>query len=449
MGQSWTRQSNTSNTNQGEIKYKFDSDWTFRQGFLTATYMAGYTPTIIPTIGANGTMSDAYISAINSSNYTKNTSSQTELYGNIKTGEISHKLMFGYEFTQTLNNWANYTSDSWLYYPAYGLPGKTINLYNPQTYSNPNDYGLMYAFGQNRVSKSNAFYFQDQISWGNWRLLAGLRNERVNTSSAIPWAYLGGFSTTDNTASSNYSQTESATTGRAGVLYMLNPATSVYYSISQSFTPNGGYPGVNNTPLPSSRGLQNEIGVKRTVWKGLEATASLFQINKTNVPAALTNTTYTVNGGEQSKGWEASLVGQATSSLRMIANASGINATVTSATRNSNGTAPAGTQLYGVPKFSANIWGVQDLPINIPGKTSFGLGVVYVGDRTATTPNTNGLILPSYTTVDAGLFYKIEKINLALNVKNITNAAVLNSSQNTFVSRSPGTSYLLTAGMNF
>jgi iron complex outermembrane receptor protein len=450
MGQSWTRQSNTSNTNQGEIKYKFDSDWTFRQGFLTATYMAGYTPTIIPLIpdpqyagifpASPQTLTNAYVQAINSSNYTKNISSQTELYGNIKTGDVSHKLLFGYEYTQTLNNWANGYSSSW-YNFGFGTNPRAVNLNNPQTYPNPNDYVPF--FTQSRVSKSNAFYFQDQISWGNWRLLAGLRNEQVNTSSSVP--------SDPTTASYNYSQTESATTGRAGVLYMINPATSVYYSISQSFTPNGGYPGVNNTPLPSSRGLQNEIGVKRTVWKGLEATASLFQINKTNVPAALTNTTYTVNGGEQSKGWEASLIGQATKSLRMIANASGINATTTQQATNfgTGALAPAGSPLAGVPKFSANIWGVQDLPLNIPGKPSIGLGVVYVGDRVATTPNINGLMLPAYTTVDMGLFYKIDRVDLALNIKNLTNATVLNSVQGMYVARQPGTSYLATAGITF
>ena len=31
------------------------------------------------------------------------------------------------------------------------------------------------------TQKSNALYFQDQLAWGNWRLLAGIRNERVNS----------------------------------------------------------------------------------------------------------------------------------------------------------------------------------------------------------------------------------------------------------------------------
>lgn len=436
MGQPWTSQSNTNSTNQADIKYKINEDWTFRQGFFNANYWGSYSPMITPSmfVSMQGTISAAGVTAWSSTSSTKNTSSQTELYGNIKTGAVSHRLMFGYEYAQTLYNWSNTYSPSWFF------GGQTVNLNNPQYIANPNDYGQMGAswlWGNNQ--KSNAIYFQDQLSWGNWRLLAGVRNERVNSVNTY----------------SNYSQTESATTGRAGILYMINAATSIYYSISQSFTPNGSYRGVNNSVLSSSRGLQNEVGIKHSLWKGLDATASLYKINKTNVPVVAgysgMSPYYSAAGGEESKGWEASLVGQVTNALKVIANASGINATTTQATYNASTaeTAPAGTQLAGVPKFSANAWGVQDLPLNFAGKTSVGLGVVYVGDRVANTPNTNGLVLPSYTTIDAGLFYKVDRINLALNVKNITNATVLNTAQGAFVVRQPGTSYLFTAGMNF
>jgi iron complex outermembrane receptor protein len=427
MGQPWTSQSNTNSTNQADIKYKIDQDWTFRQGFFNANYLASYSPMITPSMNVRnqGTLSAANATQWNSTNASKNASSQTELYGNVKTGDVSHKLMFGYEYAQTIYDWAN---------TAGSL--SPVNLYNP-AYQSPTAV-IDYGWTSSNTQKSNAFYFQDQLSWGNWRLLAGVRNERVNSVAF-------------DTFGTNLSQTETATTGRGGLLYMLTKATSIYYSISQSFTPNGSYRGTGGSILPSSRGLQNEVGVKHSFWEGLDATASVYQITRTNVPVSDGLGAYTVNGGEQSKGWEASLIGQATRSLRMIANASGINATTIQANTNyaTGQLAPAGTQLAGVPKFSANIWGVQDLPLNMNGQTSVGLGVVYVGDRVANTPNTNGLIIPSYTTVDAGLFYKIDRINLALNVKNLTNSTVLSSAQGAFVLRQPGISYLATAGINF
>jgi iron complex outermembrane receptor protein len=447
MGQPWTNQQNNNIINQGDFKYKFDPDWTFRQGVISASYLSNFNPAITPNFLSPGTIGAAKALAWNQSSLKKNVSSQTELYGNVSTGVVAHKLLFGYEFSKVNYDFNVNTSWSWAFL------GQPVNLNNPQYAPNPNDYSL-YSLGQdNKTQKSNALYFQDQISWGNWRLLGGIRNERVNTTGYQSGGYTwGGGDFPDTiTSPSNISQTESATTGRGGLLYMITPASSVYYSISQSFTPNGSYRGVGGSILPSSRGLQNEVGLKHSFWEGLDGTVSLFQITKSNVPAFVSTGIYTVNGGEQSKGWEASLIGQATKSLRMIANATGINATVTSATYNPNvaATAPAGTQLFGVPKFSANIWGVQDLPIEVPGKVSAGLGVVYVGDRNATTPNTAGLVMPSYTTVDLGIFYKIDKVNLALNVKNLTNATVLNSVQGAYVARQPGTSYLATAGINF
>ena len=429
MGQPWSSQSNTNSTNQADIKYKIDQDWTLRQGFFNANYWASYSPMITPSmfVTFQGTLTSARATQWNSSNASKNTSSQTELYGNIKTGEIGHKLMFGYEYAQTIYNWANQYST---FAEFGGL--QNVNLYNP-AYQSP----VAYAGGwtSSNTQKSNALYFQDQLSWGNWRLLAGVRSETVNSVNN----YYG------------LSQAETATTGRGGLLYMLTKATSVYYSISQSFTPNGNYRGTGDSILPSSRGLQNEVGIKHTFWDGFDATASLFQITRSNIPVAVSPGVYSVNGGEQSKGWEASLIGQATKSLRMIANASGINATTIQANTNyaTGELAPAGTQLAGVPKFSANIWGVQDLPLNFSGKTSIGLGVVYVGDRFANTPNVSGLIIPAYTTVDAGLFYKVDRVNLALNVKNLTNSTVLSSSQGAFVLRQPGVNFLVTAGINF
>lgn len=447
MGQPWTNQQNNNIINQGDFKYKFDPDWTFRQGVISASYLSNFNPVISPAFDAPGSLSAANTYAWNMSSLKKNTASQTELYGNVRTGDVSHKLLIGYEFAKIDYNFSVNTSTSWLtgtVFSGFGLPNPyAVNLNNPQPTPNPNDYTTSLGL-DNKTQKSNAVYFQDQLSWGNWRLLGGIRNERVSTTG-----YTSGG---DFALPANLSQTESATTGRGGLLYMITPATSAYYSISQSFTPNGSYRGVGGSILPSSRGLQNEVGLKHSFKEGLDGTVSLFQITKSNVPAATAVPgIYTVNGGEQSKGWEASLIGQATKSLRMIANATGINATVTSATYNPNvgATAPAGTQLFGVPKFSANVWGVQDLPIEVPGKVSAGLGVVYVGDRNATTPNTAGLVMPSYTTVDLGIFYKIDKVNLALNVKNLTNATVLNSVQGAYIARQPGTSYLVTAGINF
>jgi iron complex outermembrane receptor protein len=439
LGEPWTRASNLNATNQLNFKSKLNDEWTFRQGLYSGRNQVNTSTALSSSMMADGgNFLGGYDTITSTARFLwqpwvqtqKNTSSQTEMYGTLKHGDVTHKVLAGYEYTKTTWN-QNSSFDYW----------DQVNLNNP-TYTPqptpPLTFGLI-GFTQNMNQSSNAFYLQDQVSYAGWRLLAGVRNDNVNASNSVISDMGSPYST---------SGTQGATTGRAGLLYMITPATSVYYSWSQSFNSNATYPSSLMSPglIPASRGVQNEMGLKHSFWTGLDGTVSIFNITKTNVPVPIGLTgTYTVNGQQQSQGWEASLIGQATSSLRLIANATGLQAKVTQDAVASN----VGQNIYGVPNFSANIWGVQDLKFDIPGKLSFGLGAVYVGQRAGATPNTNGYYLPEYTTIDAGIFYKIDKVNLALNVKNITNATVLNSAQGALTYRSPGTNYLLTAGIHF
>lgn len=444
LGEPWTRFSNLNASNQLDFKSKLNEEWTFRQGLFS-----GRSQVNAPSMLSSSMLSDGsnfvseimggpkvYDTITSTARFywqpwvqtQKNTASQSEMYGTLKHGDVTHKVLAGYEYTKT--NWdQNSSFDYW----------DQVNLNNPTYKAQPTPpltFGLT-GFTQNMSQSSNAFYLQDQISYAGWRLLAGVRNEIVNASNVVGGG-MGAYST---------SGVQGATTGRFGLLYMIAPTTSAYYSWSQSFNSNATYPSSPTNPalLPASRGVQNEVGLKHTFWAGLDGTVSLFNISKTNVPYSITTSTYGVNGEQQSQGWEAGLVGQVTSGLRLIANATGLNAKITQDAVASN----VGQSIYGVPNFSANIWGVHDLKFDIPGKLSFGLGAVYVGQRPGATPNTQNYYLPEYTTVDAGIFYKIDKVNLALNVKNLTNATVLNSAMGTMTYRSPGTNYLLTAGVNF
>jgi len=438
LGEPWTRASNLNATNQLNFKFKLNDEWTFRQGLYSGRNQVNTSSALSSSMSASGDSGFGTQDTLtNTARYywqpwvqtQKNTDSQTEMHGVLKHGDVTHKVLVGYEYTKT----------TWDQNSAYNYFDQ-VNLNNPTYVPQPSisSLGGLYAFTQNMNQSSNAFYLQDQVSYQGLRLLAGVRNENVNATNVVG-GDMGAYST---------SGTQGATTGRLGLLYMITPATSAYYSWSQSFNSNVTYPSsfTAATLLPASRGVQNEVGLKHSFWTGLDGTVSLFNITKTNVPYPIGMTgTYGVNGQQQSQGWEASLIGQATSSLRLIANATGLNAKITQDAIASN----VGQNIYGVPNFSANIWGVQDLKFDIPGKLSFGLGAVYVGQRAGATPNTNDYYLPEYTSIDAGIFYAIDKVNLALNVKNLTNATILNSSQGALTYRSPGTNFLLTAGIHF
>ena len=473
MSEPWARSSNNNSINQLDFKWKFDSDWTFRQGLFKADSTMSQPYAITPSmnkdpVASGETLTSAWRQLFVSGQNQKNTSSQTEFYGDVKTGDVKHKVLIGYEYSQS--KW-NVNSNAFIqdfinapYWNTFNLLSQTPQVGQTGTTN--------YGWTQNTNSQSNAVYLQDQMSLGGFRVLGGIRSEKVNSTNTLNSLYTGnlmgspqsdicaydtgnpnapcsflGYTINPMTSASNTSQNDSATTGRFGLLYMFTPQTSGYYSWSQSFTPNAAYQGAGGSILPSQRGLQNELGVKHNFWQGLDGTISVFNSTKNNVPVVLNATagTYAVNGQQQSQGWEASLVGQATSSLKLIANATGLNAKVTQDSNPAN----VGARLYGVPQFSANFWGMQDLPLDIPGKVSLGAGAVYVGQRAAAVPNLSYFTLPEYTSIDAGIFYKIDRVNLALNVKNITGATILNSIQGTGVNRYAGTTYLATAGINF
>jgi len=493
MSQPWTQNSNYNRINQGELKWKFDEDWTFRQGIYFGNSSMSSPYSLSPGLNNNPyaageTLTNAWRQYSSFSQQQINNSSQSELYGKFNTGDVGHKLLVGYEYYKTKWNQAAMFNIGGSCLSAGALCYDTMNLQSGQGLNIPQapgaytptygSYfglptldsftGLAATYGgpTNYQSIYNSFYLQDQISWDRLRLLVGVRNDRINStnSSTISTNYNSGLLTdwnvntvnglvfgplANSSQSYNYSYTEGATTGKAGLLYMLAPNASVYYNWSQSFASNAAYSVYNSTPFSPSRGNQNEVGAKWSPYAGLDTTVSLYRINKTNVPVSTGALSYALVGEQVNQGWELSAVGQATSSTRVVGNVSGINAKVTEGNNNF----PVNSRMPGVPNFTANLWGVQDIPLGIPGKFSAGIGGVYVGERAAALPNLTYFTLPSYATMDAALFYKYKTLSLALNGKNLTNSTVINTMGPTQTSgngvvRMPGSSWLVTLGVD-
>jgi len=446
VAEPWNNISTVTNTNQAELKTKINSEWNFRQGIYYGTSqrnLNGISPAIFSP--SSGDAFDRQSYSQTKDNNT-NTSSQTELNGIFNTGDLKHNVLTGLEFSKSVIDmyggggyglYQSYLAGNFSTFRPGGIPALSpINYINTSDFANDGSPS-----GYRNQANTSALYLQDQISLGGWRVLLGARSERVTSTNVS-------YGTNATVPTSTSSQTNFATTGRLGLLYMFTQKTSAYYSFSQSFSPNiGRYQ--NGGILDPQKGVQNEIGIKHSIVSGLDATASLFKIVKNNLMTSNPGTTYSVNLGQaQSQGWELGLIGQATKGLRVVANATGLNATVTSNPTYSN---LVGQQLYNAPKFSSNLWAVQDIPADLQGKLSAGLGFVQVGQRQGSNMlyDRPSVMMPAYTSYDAGLFYKVDSIDLALNIKNFTNAKVFNSLEGWYLWRQPGTTYLLTAGMQF
>ncbi len=422
LSEPFTYLNNFNHTHHIEFEHRFNEDWKFRQGLY-------YSRTDRSFLSINSDFSRNPSEPITNlsrfayqepDEHQENAVSQTELYGHFKTGEVDHQVLAGFERIHSL---FGYVGD-------FNFYDGGLNLVNPSY--NGTVPGKAVSFGSQDTADSYGIYLQDQVKWGNWRLLAGWRHDEVETGRKDP---LSG---------SSEGQSDDSDTGRVGLLYTISPSTSVYYSFSQSFVPNLGIDR-NGKLFDADRGTQHEIGLKHSIWKGLDFTLSLFDILRENVVVPVPGTNFRVSNGDQrSRGIETSLTGEVTDDFHIITNLTFLDATVEKADSDR-----VGDRLYGVPRFSANAWGLYDMPLTmIPGKLSAGFGIVHVGEREATLPNFN-LNLPAYTRFDMGLFYKYEKLRLALNLRNLTDEKYYETLENFAVQRQAPFNWAVTVGYDF
>jgi iron complex outermembrane receptor protein len=418
-----------------DLKHAFNKDWSVRQGVYVDQSKRRYL-TAQPYWGSDTTTFDR-MTFYTPDERSRNVISQSEVYGKFQTGAVKNDIVAGFETSQNLFQYALASGDQ---YDADGnLIGTDLgrfDLFNPDYTNKPTE--LPVGFSEKKNLRSNAIYTQDSLAWEKWRFLAGVRAERAHSSLA------------DLTSGSDTkSQTENAVTGRAGAMYLIQPTTGVYYNWGQSFSPNYTARSATNDMFQAERGVQHEVGVKHSLREGLEVTAALFQVTKENVLVAdPANPGFSITSGEQrSRGLELGMAGQATQDLRVIANATFQNAKVTKTTDGDS--TPVGTELLNVPERSANLWGVYDLPIkNLLGKLSLGAGLVYVGEREGTQPNSD-FKLAAYTRYDAGVFYKVDRYNVALNLQNLSNEKYLETVEGSLSQIAPPFAALLTLGVDF
>ena len=77
--------------------------------------------------------------------------------------------------------------------------------------------------------------------------------------------------------------------------------------------------------------------------------------------------------------------------------------------------APAGRDVPLVPDFSASLWN----RVALTDRLDVALGVIHQGEQFASI--SNAVVLPSYTRVDAGVFYALnDRFDIQLNIENLT-----------------------------
>ncbi|MCM4164681.1 MULTISPECIES: TonB-dependent receptor [unclassified Arenibacter] len=325
---------------------------------------------------------------------------QTYLYGNFKTGGVSHNLLGGFDYTQK-TYWADFSN-------TVAIDQTPFNIYNP-IYGNsiPLDFDRSVAIQHRNGgvpyngNTLRAYYLQDEIGFWEDKVrltLAGRYTELVTRGKE---------------------EQDSKFSPRIGLSVDIMPTLAAFALYDQSFLPANGvdFNGDTFDPIEAN---DIEGGIKKSFFNGmLKTSLGAFLITKQNVLVTDTeHPDFSIQLGEvQSKGIEFDLQGELTPELNVILNYANTNVEITEDTDES----VIGQRVAGHAKHVTNGW----LNYNF-AKTSmlkgFGasLGYQYQVDRSTWAWGADSQSdLPNYFRLDGALSWKNDKLRVQLNLNNI------------------------------
>lgn len=367
---------------------------------------------------------------------------QFNLFWDINTRDIEHKLLFGLEFTDetvdngvyniSYNNEPNcYTSGRSGSNPAYCLLDGQGNVYQNAS----NIIGRSFTKGASDAlfaAKTIAVYAMDTAKINEqWQVFAGIRLDNIDYSNDVV--------SRGNTL--RYAYKDDFYNGHVGVVYSLTDDANLYLSYSTATNINGGesdlgancgYGGLCGDPeqaaLADPETVQNiELGTKWSVLdEQLFIAGALFQMTKSDVMESVGDaysTLGTLNTGKNRiRGVEVAVNGNLTTKLSLQASASLMESEVLASVNE--------TQIgLALSNFAEKSLYLQ-LRYQLTDDFVFGGDYTYKGEMYGGQPDTaasfnaaNGyysIVVPSYSTVSLFANYSLNNsTTLRLNIGNL------------------------------
>ncbi len=170
---------------------------------------------------------------------------------------------------------------------------------------------------------------------------------------------------------------------------------------------------------------QLEFGIKTNLFDGrLNGTLSYYDIKVSNrVTGDPENFYNSLQGGEvQSKGFEVEVNANLLKGFNLLAGYSHNNCKVLQGDENDFYTTPGRSPGGQGPNDLANFWATYKISQGSLRNFGFGFGGNYAGTyKVVDSKITGDFFLPSYTVLNASLFYNSDKLGITLNMNNLTN----------------------------
>ncbi|MGX7706864.1 TonB-dependent siderophore receptor [Methylobacterium sp. Gmos1] len=395
----------SSDTMQVRVDHRFDADWQMRLAtYFNTGALVGEAVEVRELDADNRTARRDR----NFRNYRWDVAiGQAELVGRFETAGIGHTLLLGFERESTDGRYQQVRS-------RFRQTPYSLDVYAP-VYGRPLP---PFAFQTNGVEQitSTALYAQDQIAFSpEWKALVGARFDVFEQSFR------------ERTTGLRTDQTSVAASPRAGLVYQPLPNLSVYANVGTSFRPNTGpdaFAAARSGPFAPESGLGYEVGTKLDLFGGaLSLTGAAFRVERQNVltPDPVNAGFSLAAGAVRSQGFELTAAGQITPEVKLLAGYVFADAVITK-----DNVLPVGAPLINVPRHSGSLLAVHEVREG-PWK-GFGLGggVRAIGERAGDA--TASFRLPGYIAVDALAYYRWENVRFGLNVENVFDTTIYESS---------------------
>lgn len=339
--------------------------------------------------------------------------------------KVDHHFIIGLDYAQYKGDKNNSLREARQQVVDGKVVPLTFDMNNPTyTLRDTNNYvwrqNVVYPFLS--PYKTTGIYVQDQMSVLNrLKVIMGLRYEHYYSETID--------------GKNDFNATQNVVIPRLGLSYEINDEINYFASYSQGFSPIGAnfianYADYGATePFKSETSYQVETGLKTGFFKDqLQIDMSLFHIQRNDMLVSTGEISatgfpmYRQSGEAISRGVEFDIRGQFTKEFQLMANYTFNQTEVKSSSISSE----IGQSLPGAPKNMASLWLKYVFSNNALKGLGFGTGVYYVDHRRMDNSvgqdvngNSEWAYWPSYTTVNAAVYYHISNLKLALNINNV------------------------------
>lgn len=388
--------------NQGSVAYT--GDHLFRDGWnLHSNYRYQYIDFKGQTIAENGfdgtslTEVSRYLFA--TPNVNRINTVDTRVLRRFTSGDWEQTVLAGYDYQHVEQR----ATSSYLFGVA------DLNVYHPEYGKTAIPTGAPF-LNNDSLLQQHGVYAEDQIKYREHLIftVGGRQDFAANDiTNYLP-------------AGAGYSHLDTRFTERAGVTYLTNSGIAPYFAFSTSFLPNAGTfvydaaTGLSTTPAVPSDARQIEGGVKiQPHGSDSFVTASLFQINETNVLVADSNFNEHQDGEVRSRGVELEAIASLAHGWNLHG---GYTLTATDNLKDIT-TANIGKWLPQTPRNLVSALADYSRPSGRLAGLGGNFGVRFVGENAADAANS--FFIPKYALVDAGLRFAYRHTLFSVNATNV------------------------------